>query len=49
MATGVTKKTEQIVDYRSYVRYRQKFLRKEQDKIKLKETIRNIIKTQHIK
>lgn len=49
MPTGVTEKTEQIAAYRINRRYRMKSIRKADQKSKLKETIKDIVKTQHIK
>tara|TARA_B100001094_G_C17934329_1_gene672329 strand:- start:515 stop:664 length:150 start_codon:yes stop_codon:yes gene_type:complete len=49
MPTGVTSKTQNIVDFRLNRRIRAKKMREDEQKNELKEVIKTIIKTQHNK
>ena len=49
MPTGVTSKTQTIVDFRLNRRIRAKKMREDGKKDELREVIKNIIKTQHNK
>jgi len=45
MPTGITEKTEQVLDYRINRRYRMKAIRKAEEEAKLRNTIQETLKS----